>query len=184
MMAPLSCNYYCMIKTFFIKKYLKNLFTSFDRTIIMQLASHDQTKFWPTGLKATGGERGACLLETKLRLLPPFQCTFSVRLSPWAVVDVTVITALYLLWKVQRHLWVERHPVWVHNILQRCAQLGEFHCLLMMDVFFSQVIRQSMLIGCHEANMSFKLNIFSFHKDGIRWENHVPCGPFCSTHCL
>ncbi|KAL0152210.1 hypothetical protein M9458_051933, partial [Cirrhinus mrigala] len=43
---------------------------------------------------------------------------------------VARVATLYVLWKAEkRRRLVQRH-VWVHQILQRCTQLGEFHQLL------------------------------------------------------
>eukprot|EP00064_Thunnus_orientalis_P022932 superscaffoldBa00008193_g23154 len=44
--------------------------------------------------------------------------------------EVTTIAALYLLWKSKIQRKPKRHRVWIHDIIQRRTQLGEFHRLL------------------------------------------------------
>ncbi|KAL1268775.1 hypothetical protein QQF64_034138 [Cirrhinus molitorella] len=40
------------------------------------------------------------------------------------------VAALYLLWKAEKRRKVVRRHFWVHQILQRRTQLGQFHRLL------------------------------------------------------
>ncbi|KAL1279065.1 hypothetical protein QQF64_025738 [Cirrhinus molitorella] len=40
------------------------------------------------------------------------------------------VAALYLLWKAEKRRKVVRRRFWVHQILQRRTQLGQFHRLL------------------------------------------------------
>ena len=44
--------------------------------------------------------------------------------------DVTTVAALYLLYKSQKRWKTTRRRVWVHEVLRRRTELGEFHCLL------------------------------------------------------
>ena len=44
--------------------------------------------------------------------------------------EITTITALYLLWEFEESRKPKRRRVWVHDILRRRSQLGEFHHLL------------------------------------------------------
>ena len=44
--------------------------------------------------------------------------------------DITTVAALYLLYKSQKRWKTTRHRVWVHEVLRRRTELGEFHCLL------------------------------------------------------
>ena len=44
--------------------------------------------------------------------------------------EITTIAALYLLWEFKESRKPKRRRVWVHDILRRCSQLGEFHHLL------------------------------------------------------
>ncbi|CAK6954671.1 uncharacterized protein LOC115546823 [Scomber scombrus] len=44
--------------------------------------------------------------------------------------DITTVAALYLLYKIQKRRKTTRRRVWVHDILRRRTELGEFHRLL------------------------------------------------------
>ena len=44
--------------------------------------------------------------------------------------NVTTITALYELWKLEERNKPKRRRVWVHEIMRRRSELGEFHHLL------------------------------------------------------
>ena len=44
--------------------------------------------------------------------------------------EITTIAALYLSWESEKRRKPERRHVWVHDILRRRSQLGEFHHLL------------------------------------------------------
>ena len=44
--------------------------------------------------------------------------------------EITTITALYLLWEFEESRKPKHRRVWVHDILRRRSQLGEFHHLL------------------------------------------------------
>lgn len=102
----------------------KKIIASRDRTIVMWL-SIDRKKlspFWPRPRPVSDRRR-------RRGLSPRYQTTLvaalSVHLSPGAMVDVTVIAALYLLRKVQRRRRAKRRRVWLHNILRRRTQLDE-----------------------------------------------------------
>ncbi|KAL3050734.1 hypothetical protein OYC64_012706 [Pagothenia borchgrevinki] len=43
--------------------------------------------------------------------------------------DITTIAALYLLWKSYKRS-NKRRSVWVHNVIKRRTQFGEYHCLI------------------------------------------------------
>ena len=43
---------------------------------------------------------------------------------------VTTIALLYELWKLQERKKAKRRRVWVHEIMRRRSELGEFHHLL------------------------------------------------------
>ena len=43
---------------------------------------------------------------------------------------VTTIAALYVLWKLEERNKPKRRRVWVHEIIRRRSELGEFHHLL------------------------------------------------------
>ena len=56
---------------------------------------------------------------------------FSTRpLSMSIMADITTVAALYLLYKSQKCRKTTRRRVWVHEVLRRRTELGEFHCLL------------------------------------------------------
>ena len=44
--------------------------------------------------------------------------------------DIATIAALYLLWESEERRKRKRRRLWVHDILRRRPQLGEFHHLL------------------------------------------------------
>ena len=44
--------------------------------------------------------------------------------------DINTIATLYLLYKSEKHRKTTRRSVWVHDILRRRTELGEFHRLL------------------------------------------------------
>ena len=44
--------------------------------------------------------------------------------------EITTIAALYLVWEFEESRKPKRRRVWVHDILRRRSQLGEFHHLL------------------------------------------------------
>jgi hypothetical protein len=44
--------------------------------------------------------------------------------------EITTIAALYLFWEFEDSRKPKRRRVWVHDILRRRSQLGEFHHLL------------------------------------------------------
>ena len=44
--------------------------------------------------------------------------------------NVTTIAALYELWKLEERNKPKRRRVWVHEIMRRRSELGEFHHLL------------------------------------------------------
>ena len=44
--------------------------------------------------------------------------------------DITTVAVLYLLDKSQKRRKTTRRRVWVHEVLRRHTELGEFHCLL------------------------------------------------------
>ena len=44
--------------------------------------------------------------------------------------EITTIAALYLMWEFEERMKHKCRRVWVHDILRRRSQLGEFHHLL------------------------------------------------------
>ena len=51
-------------------------------------------------------------------------------LSTSIMADITTVAALYLLYKSQKCWKTTRRHVWVHKVLRRHTELGEFHCPL------------------------------------------------------
>ena len=77
-------------------------------------------------------------------------CPLTRSLSTSIMADITTVAALYLLYKSQKRRKTTRRRVWVHEVLRRCTELGEFHCLLqehrLDDNRFQQNLR---LTGAH-----------------------------------
>lgn len=61
-------------------------------------------------------------------LLPQFSSPPAIFSSTMA--ELTTVAALYLLWTSDLDRRPKRRHVWVHNILQKRTQLGEYHHLL------------------------------------------------------
>ena len=67
---------------------------------------------------------------TKLDEAPKTYFTPLLLFCSTSKAEIITITALYLLWELEESRKPKRRRVWVHDILRRRSQLGEFHHLL------------------------------------------------------
>ncbi|XP_062287434.1 uncharacterized protein LOC133992708 [Scomber scombrus] len=69
--------------------------------------------------------------KKKWRMGKRLPAHFSTRsLFTSTMAEITTIAALHLLYKIEKRRKTTRRRVWVHDILRRCTELGEFHRLL------------------------------------------------------
>ena len=60
--------------------------------------------------------------------------------------EITTIAALCLMWEFEESRKPKRRRVWVHDILRRRSQLGEFHQLRLNDGRFQRYFRLTLAV--------------------------------------